>query len=65
MVTDKLLRRGRDIQTAFLDLKAAFDTVLRQHLWNAIKRRGHIYYTATENSVPVKERKRHGENRRG
>jgi hypothetical protein len=28
--TDKLLERGRDIQTAFLYLKAAFDTVPRQ-----------------------------------
>jgi hypothetical protein len=32
MATDKVLKRGRDIQTAFLDLKAAFDTVTRKHL---------------------------------
>jgi hypothetical protein len=32
MATDKLLRRGREIHTALLDLKAAFDTVPRKHL---------------------------------
>jgi hypothetical protein len=30
MATNKLLRRGRDIHTAFLDLKAAFDTAPRK-----------------------------------
>jgi hypothetical protein len=32
MATDKLLKRRRDIQKAFLDLKAAFNTVPRKHL---------------------------------
>ena len=37
MVTEKTLDRGRNIYLAFLDLKAAFDSVPRQEIWNALQ----------------------------
>ena len=34
-----LLGRGRDMYIAFWDLKVAFDTVPREHLWKVLKER--------------------------
>jgi len=34
---DRLLGRGRDRYMAFWDLKVAFDTVPREHLWKVLK----------------------------
>jgi hypothetical protein len=38
--TDKVLRRGKDIHTTFLDLKAAFDTVPRKTPGKRTKKTG-------------------------
>lgn len=39
MVIDRLLGRGGVMYMAFWDLKVAFDTVPREHLWKILKER--------------------------
>ena len=39
-INEKIASRGRTINLAFLDLKAAFDRVPRVNIWNTLEKRG-------------------------
>ena len=38
ITTEKLINRNRDLYLAFIDLRAAFDTVQKKHLWQSLER---------------------------
>jgi hypothetical protein len=38
-ICDKFIERGKEVNLVLLDLKAAFDTVPREEIWNALARK--------------------------